>query len=196
MRTHSLAFQYLTLRGSGIPLFQWISIYPVISMTLGSPVWPLYLQSHMLSSPTFLHHKVPLWLLGLWKRNSPMAALGQTGLTSGVWFSSKSQLLETVWPLSFCPCTSESLLQCWVQTWKTRGGEAWNPQAFPDYLNRQMDLDRNPKELYLLKKKRLISYILNHSKSYQGKTNSILNPVFSSSERRQMAQKGRKDHWP
>lgn len=84
------------------------------------------------------------------------------------------------------------MLSAGLRDWGRGGIE---PSGIPR-LSEQMDLDRNPKVFYLLKKKRLSSYILNHSKSYQGETNSILNPVFSSSERRQMAHEGRKDHGP
>lgn len=105
-----------------------------------------------------LHHKVPLWLLGLCRRNSSTASLGpkRTDLRSLVFmikFSTFRHWKEPVWPLPFCPRTNERLLQCWVQAPKAGGREAENPQAFPGHLDRQMDLDRNPKGFYFLKKK-------------------------------------------
>lgn len=140
----------------GYHFFQWISIYPVISMTLGSPVWPLHLQSHMLSSPTVLHHKVPL-----------LAALGQAGLTSGVWFSwSKSQLLETgrslsgPCPLSLHQWEASPMLSAGLKDWGWGGIE---PSGIPR-LSEQTDGSRQESQSVLFTWEKATQFL--NSKSF------------------------------
>lgn len=111
---------------------------------------PLHLQSHMLSSPTFLHHKF-----------LSLAALGQAGWpqellvfmikisTFGNW-----RMVLALVSLSLHQWEASPMLSAGLKDWGWRHRTLRHSQII---WTDRWTADRNPKVFYLLEKKRLSS---------------------------------------